>query len=296
MSTPDPGGQDLLLDLVTGTGTLGESLTRLVTASAQAVVRTAGLRIECGVIVHQPRSRPPSQALRRRLSGCSTGSTGKRRDPCARCSPAASPWQSSSATATSAGRVTATSCSRPVSAASWACGCRSAVRHLRRGRRTAALQSAPSQGVRTGAPAPGPGKTGPPLWHSSPRMRRPSRCRSSRKPARSRGWRPRACRWPSTCIPPAPWPRTCVPPWTAAPPSTLPAASSWRRTDARTTKPFPSSPRPPATGTSRCAGSRRTSWSGCRRAPRAPTSVTDRTPRPAPTAQEFLSRYGGFRG
>lgn len=58
VSTPDPGGQDLLLDLVTGTGTLGESLTRLVTASAQAVVRTAGLRIECGVIVHQPKKPP----------------------------------------------------------------------------------------------------------------------------------------------------------------------------------------------------------------------------------------------
>src|SRR3712207_5889628 len=51
---PGSGSQDLLLDLVTGTESLTESLQRLVNASAQSVIRTAGLRIECGVVVHQP--------------------------------------------------------------------------------------------------------------------------------------------------------------------------------------------------------------------------------------------------
>jgi hypothetical protein len=55
---PGNGTQDLLLDLVTGTDSLGESLARLVTSSAQTVVRTAGLRIECGVVVPQHKKGP----------------------------------------------------------------------------------------------------------------------------------------------------------------------------------------------------------------------------------------------
>ncbi|WP_411375260.1 ANTAR domain-containing protein [Arthrobacter sp. MPF02] len=55
---PGSGSQDLLLDLVTGTESLAESLQRLVNASAQLVIRTAGLRIECGVVVHQPKKAP----------------------------------------------------------------------------------------------------------------------------------------------------------------------------------------------------------------------------------------------
>ena len=54
----DNGNPGLLLDLVTGTESLAESLNRLVNASAQSVVRTAGLRIECGVVVHQPKRAP----------------------------------------------------------------------------------------------------------------------------------------------------------------------------------------------------------------------------------------------
>jgi hypothetical protein len=50
--------QDLLLDLVTGTGSLSESLTRLVTSSVHTVARTAGIRIECGVVVHQHKKPP----------------------------------------------------------------------------------------------------------------------------------------------------------------------------------------------------------------------------------------------
>lgn len=56
--SPDHGNQDLLLDLVTGTDSLSESLARLVNSSVQAVVRTAGLRIECGVVVPQHKKGP----------------------------------------------------------------------------------------------------------------------------------------------------------------------------------------------------------------------------------------------
>ncbi|TLM82952.1 ANTAR domain-containing protein [Pseudarthrobacter sp. NamE2] len=55
---PGTGSQDLLLDLVTGTESLAESLQRLVNASVQSVIRTAALRIECGVVVHQPKKAP----------------------------------------------------------------------------------------------------------------------------------------------------------------------------------------------------------------------------------------------
>lgn len=62
LGTATDGGpdtsQDLLLDLVTGTDSLGESLTRLVTSSVHTVARTAGIRIECGVVVPQPKKAP----------------------------------------------------------------------------------------------------------------------------------------------------------------------------------------------------------------------------------------------
>ncbi|WP_258804534.1 ANTAR domain-containing protein [Pseudarthrobacter sp. NS4] len=50
--------QALLLDLVTGADSLDESLNRLVVASAQSVVRTGELQIECGVLVHQIKKPP----------------------------------------------------------------------------------------------------------------------------------------------------------------------------------------------------------------------------------------------
>jgi hypothetical protein len=53
------GKQDgILLDLVTGSETLHDSLELLAAASARAVVRTAGLVIECGVVVHQTKRAP----------------------------------------------------------------------------------------------------------------------------------------------------------------------------------------------------------------------------------------------
>ena len=52
----DSGAQDdLLLDLVSGTHNLGESLDVLAAAAVRTIVRAAGLRIECGVVVHQPK-------------------------------------------------------------------------------------------------------------------------------------------------------------------------------------------------------------------------------------------------
>jgi hypothetical protein len=52
----DSGAQDdLLLDLVSGTHNLRESLDVLAAAAARTIVRATGLRIECGVVVHQPK-------------------------------------------------------------------------------------------------------------------------------------------------------------------------------------------------------------------------------------------------
>ncbi len=48
----------ILLDLMTGTETLHDSLKLLAAASARAVVPTAGLVIECGVVVHQTKRAP----------------------------------------------------------------------------------------------------------------------------------------------------------------------------------------------------------------------------------------------
>jgi hypothetical protein len=48
----------ILLDLVTGAETLRDSLELLAAASARAVVGTAGLVIECGVVVRQPKRSP----------------------------------------------------------------------------------------------------------------------------------------------------------------------------------------------------------------------------------------------
>ncbi|MET1087303.1 MAG: ANTAR domain-containing protein [Arthrobacter sp.] len=48
----------ILLDLVTGAGTLHESLELLAAASAHAVVGAAGLEIECGVVVRQAKRTP----------------------------------------------------------------------------------------------------------------------------------------------------------------------------------------------------------------------------------------------
>jgi ANTAR domain len=48
----------ILLDLVTGAETLRDSLELLATASARAVVGTAGLVIECGVVVRQAKRAP----------------------------------------------------------------------------------------------------------------------------------------------------------------------------------------------------------------------------------------------
>jgi hypothetical protein len=57
-ASQNPGNQSLLLDLVTGAESLNESLDRLLAASAQSIVGTAGLRIECGVVLHQPKKPP----------------------------------------------------------------------------------------------------------------------------------------------------------------------------------------------------------------------------------------------
>ena len=57
----DHASQDLLLDLVTGTDSLAGSLRQLVAASGHAVLHTAGVRMECGVVVQQP-GRPPAVA------------------------------------------------------------------------------------------------------------------------------------------------------------------------------------------------------------------------------------------
>lgn len=53
---PDSGIQDgLLLDLVSGTHSLRESLDVLAAAAVRTIVRATGLQIECGVVVHQPK-------------------------------------------------------------------------------------------------------------------------------------------------------------------------------------------------------------------------------------------------
>ncbi|HEU4666882.1 MAG TPA: ANTAR domain-containing protein [Arthrobacter sp.] len=58
-STTEGGAQDgLLLDLVTGTNSLLDSLDLLVSATAQTVMHATGLRVECGVVVHQPKKNP----------------------------------------------------------------------------------------------------------------------------------------------------------------------------------------------------------------------------------------------
>jgi hypothetical protein len=55
----DSGGQDgLLLDLVSGTHTLIESLDRLAAATVRVVLQATGLQVECGVVVHQPKKGP----------------------------------------------------------------------------------------------------------------------------------------------------------------------------------------------------------------------------------------------
>ncbi|AUZ33297.1 antitermination regulator [Arthrobacter sp. PGP41] len=48
----------LVLDLVTGTHSLHDSLDLLAAATVRTVVRATGLRIECGVLVHQPKRNP----------------------------------------------------------------------------------------------------------------------------------------------------------------------------------------------------------------------------------------------
>lgn len=55
----ETGGQDrLLLDLISGTHSLRESLDLLADATVKTVVRATGLRIDCGVVVHQPKRNP----------------------------------------------------------------------------------------------------------------------------------------------------------------------------------------------------------------------------------------------
>ncbi|WP_458780732.1 GAF and ANTAR domain-containing protein [Arthrobacter sp. D3-16] len=56
--SPSGKPDGILLDLMTGTETLQDSLELLAAASARAVVRAAGLDIECGVVVHQPKRTP----------------------------------------------------------------------------------------------------------------------------------------------------------------------------------------------------------------------------------------------
>ena len=58
-SPAESGAQDgLLLDLVTGTNSLLESLDLLAAATVRTVIQATGLRIECGVVVHQPKRNP----------------------------------------------------------------------------------------------------------------------------------------------------------------------------------------------------------------------------------------------
>jgi ANTAR domain len=58
-STTEGGAQDgLLLDLVSGTQSLVDSLDLLVSATVRTVLQATGLRIECGVVVHQPKRNP----------------------------------------------------------------------------------------------------------------------------------------------------------------------------------------------------------------------------------------------
>lgn len=58
-SPPEAGAPDaLVLDLVTGTNSLLESLDLLAAATVRTVVRATGLKIDCGVVVHQPKRNP----------------------------------------------------------------------------------------------------------------------------------------------------------------------------------------------------------------------------------------------
>ncbi|MCU1568898.1 MAG: antitermination regulator [Pseudarthrobacter sp.] len=57
-ASPNGTPTGILLDLVTGAETLRDSLELLATASARAVVGTAGLVIECGVVVRQAKRAP----------------------------------------------------------------------------------------------------------------------------------------------------------------------------------------------------------------------------------------------
>lgn len=53
------GGHDgLVLDLLSGTSSLRESLDVLAATTVRTVVRATGLRIECGVVVHQAKRNP----------------------------------------------------------------------------------------------------------------------------------------------------------------------------------------------------------------------------------------------
>ncbi|MBT2568021.1 ANTAR domain-containing protein [Arthrobacter sp. ISL-85] len=53
-----PRNSALLLDLVNGAQTLADSLDLLVAASASHVVRTAGIDVGCGLVLHQPKRSP----------------------------------------------------------------------------------------------------------------------------------------------------------------------------------------------------------------------------------------------
>ena len=53
-----PRNAALLLDLVNGTQTLADSLDLLVAASAGHVLRTAGIDVGCGLVLHQPKRGP----------------------------------------------------------------------------------------------------------------------------------------------------------------------------------------------------------------------------------------------
>jgi hypothetical protein len=48
----------LLLDLVSGTHNLAESLDALVAATVRTILRETGLRVDCGAVVHQPKRNP----------------------------------------------------------------------------------------------------------------------------------------------------------------------------------------------------------------------------------------------
>ena len=54
----NPQNTALLLDLVNGARTLADSLDLLVAASAAHVVRTAGIDVGCGLVLHQPKRGP----------------------------------------------------------------------------------------------------------------------------------------------------------------------------------------------------------------------------------------------